>query len=104
MCSSKLDLNVFMQILTSLDIYNLSIFYFLSSQEAREILHTQAQSFTSPVVKKCKEVIHFNLEAIMPFIYLFFFFCNFIGSYYVSFLFAHKKLWILSCEEMINNY
>jgi len=74
MCSSKLDLNVFMQILTSLDIYNLSIFYFLSSQEAREILHTQAQSFTSPVVKKCKEVIHFNLEAIMPFIYLFFFF------------------------------
>jgi len=93
-----------MQILTSLDIYNLSIFYFLSSQEAREILHTQAQSFTSPVVKKCKEVIHFNLEAIMPFIYLFFFFFNFIGSYYVSFLFAHKKLWILSCEEMINNY
>uniref|UniRef100_A0A3N7ENM4 Uncharacterized protein n=1 Tax=Populus trichocarpa TaxID=3694 RepID=A0A3N7ENM4_POPTR len=33
-------------------------------EEAREILHTQAQSFTSPVVKKCKEAIRKCLRAI----------------------------------------
>uniref|UniRef100_A0A6N2MBQ1 Mediator complex subunit Med12 domain-containing protein n=2 Tax=Salix viminalis TaxID=40686 RepID=A0A6N2MBQ1_SALVM len=33
-------------------------------EETKEILHTQAQSFTSPVVKKCKEAIRKCLRAI----------------------------------------
>jgi hypothetical protein len=51
-----------------LDIDNRFIFYFVSSQEGREISHTQAHYFTSPVVKKCKEVNHFYLEAMIFFL------------------------------------
>jgi hypothetical protein len=65
---SKLGLDICMQIFTSLDIDNRFIFYFVSSQEGREISHTQAHNFTSPVVKKCKEVNHFYLEAMIFFL------------------------------------